>query len=54
MKHLDSVETLKRKRKKEIGLVVPARFSAVTTEFHIAEVLERERERELISKSYEV
>ena len=30
------------KRKREIGLVVPARFSAVTTELHIAEVLERE------------
>ena len=30
------------KRKREIGLVVPARFSAVTTELRIAEVLERE------------
>ena len=31
------------KRKREIGLVVPARFSAVSTEFmRIAEVLERE------------
>ena len=30
------------KRKREIGLVVPVRFSTVTTEFHIAEVLERE------------
>lgn len=29
------------KRKREIGLVVPARFSAVTTELCIAEVLER-------------
>ena len=30
------------KRKREIGLVVPAKFSAVTTELRIAEVLERE------------
>ena len=30
------------KRKRETGLVVPARFSAVTTELRIAEVLERE------------
>ena len=30
------------KRKREIELLVPARFSAVTTELHIAEVLERE------------
>ena len=30
------------KGKREIGVVVPARFSAVTTEFHIAEALERE------------
>ena len=30
------------KRKREIGLVEPARFSAVTTELHIAEVSERE------------
>ena len=29
------------KRKREIRLVVPARFSAVTTELRIAEVLER-------------
>lgn len=29
------------KRKRETGLVVPARFSAVTTELRIAEVLER-------------
>jgi hypothetical protein len=29
------------KRKREIGLVVPARFSAVTTELHIGEVLAR-------------
>ena len=39
-KHLFAKVTGKRKR--EIGLVVPARFSAVTTEFHITEVLERE------------
>ena len=30
------------KRKREMGLVVLARFSAVTTELYIAEVLERE------------
>ena len=30
------------KTKREIGLVVPVRFSAVTTELHIAVVLERE------------
>ena len=30
------------KRKREIGLVVPARLSAVTTELHIAEVSQRE------------
>ena len=30
------------KSKRETGLVVPARFSAVTTELHIAEVSEGE------------
>ena len=30
------------KRKREVGLVVPAKFSAFTTELRIAEVLERE------------
>ena len=35
------------KSKREIGLVVPARFSAVTTELHIAEVLEGELSRKV-------
>ena len=39
------------KRKREMGLVVPARFSAGTTELRIAEVLERERVKQ---HSYEV
>ena len=30
------------KRKREVGLVVPAKFSAFTTELRIAKVLERE------------
>ena len=30
------------KRKREIGLAVPAKFSAVTTELRITEILERE------------
>ena len=30
------------KRKREVGLVVPAKFSAFTTELRVAEVLERE------------
>ena len=32
------------KRKREIGIVVPARFSAVNTQVCIAEVIFRERE----------
>ena len=40
------------KRKREIGLVVPARFSAVTTELHIAEVLEREVSSEVMKYSH--
>ena len=40
------------KKKGEIGLVVPARFSAVTTELHIAEVLERELSSKALKYSH--
>jgi len=40
------------KRKREIGLVVPARISAVTTELHIAEVLERELSSKAMKHSH--
>ena len=37
---------------KEIGLVVQARFSAITTKLRIAETLERERESKAMKYSY--
>ena len=40
------------KRKREIRLVVPARFSAVTTELHIVEVLERELSSKAMKDSH--
>ena len=40
------------KRKREIGLVVPARFSAVTTELRIAEVLEIELTNKALKYSH--
>ena len=40
------------KRKREVGLVVPAKFSAFTTELRIAEVLEREISRRAVKNSH--